>query len=243
MKKKFFNKTIIVVLFLLSSNLAVAGSDDPTNKFYESVKQEVIKELNDQLSDESLKIEKVYIAPDMQVKGISVEDIVDIKVIGANRISKRYFVALELRHQGRVKKVVVPALVGITAEYIIAKERINKGSKIHKLDVEFRRLPLDSNSSFSRIRVSDLEDAVAKNDIKAGSVISKRDLKKVSLINRGDRVVLVMEKDIVTVSVDVLAEESGDLNDIIFVRNSNTNKKHKAKVIDKQMVAINFKDN
>lgn len=99
-----------------------------------------------------------------------------------------------------------------------------------------------SNRSF-KTAVTSLEDAVgfeAVHGIGAGRVVTVNSLRKPPLVEKGDRVTLLVEKGSLKITVPGVVREKGFESSLIKVLNLQTKKIVFGKVLDPQTVKVNF---
>jgi flagella basal body P-ring formation protein FlgA len=123
---------------------------------------------------------------------------------------------------------------------IKTSRRVRRGEILTEADVvqEISK----SNRNYSTA-ITSLEDAVgfeAVHSMGAGRVVTINSLRKPPLVKKGDRVMLVVEKGSMKITVPGVVKEKGFKNSLIQVQNLQTKKTVFGQVVDPQTVKVNF---
>ena len=134
------------------------------------------------------------------------------------------------------KKLFFDYLISATLNVLVSKIKIRRNEELSYFNTKkknmtlskFRALPLQ------KIDKSSLE---SKRQMKAGTIITQRDIKALSLVKRGQRVSVTLNNRGIAISFSAKAQKNGQINDIITILKSD-GKKLKARVTGKNRVEI-----
>ena len=119
----------------------------------------------------------------------------------------------------------------------VAAVEKNRGDKFTEHDVIMKKMDITRHKGhFST--PSELEGKRAKKKLKAGTVLSEKNVEPVPVINRGDSVIMKACVGLVEVTAKGTARENGMLNDIIRVYNEATRKNISCTVLDSKTVLV-----
>lgn len=138
------------------------------------------------------------------------------------------------------KKLRLTAKVERSIALVRTSRRVRRGEILTEEDVVLEISK--SNRSF-KTAITSLEDAVgfeAVHGIGAGRVVTVNSLRKPPLVEKGDRVTLVVEKGSMKITAPGVVREKGFENSLIEVLNLQTKKMVFGKVLDPQTVKVNF---
>ena len=135
------------------------------------------------------------------------------------------------------KKGWITAEVKKYATVAILNRDLKVGDSISESMIEFDMRYISPGSDPVLTRAAMLGMQTTKF-ISAGQVISFRDLKRETILKKGQIVKAVFGKDDFEVSISALAEESGSLGDVLKFKNIDSQKMFSAKVEDKGLVRI-----
>lgn len=138
------------------------------------------------------------------------------------------------------KRLRLIAKVERSIALVRTSRRIKRGEILTEGDVVLEISK--SNRSF-KTAITSLEDAVgfeAVHGIGAGRVVTVNSLRKPPLVEKGDRVTLVVEKGSLKITAPGVVREKGFENSLIQVLNLQTKKMVFGKVMDPQTVKVNF---
>jgi flagellar basal body P-ring formation protein FlgA len=138
------------------------------------------------------------------------------------------------------KRVRLIAKMERSIVLIKTSRRVRRGEILTEADVvqEISK----SNRNYSTA-ITSLEDAVgfeAVHSMGAGRVVTINSLRKPPLVEKGDRVTLVVEKGSMRITVPGVVREKGFKNSLIQVQNLQTKKTVFGQVVDPQTVKVNF---
>ena len=136
------------------------------------------------------------------------------------------------------RSVMVPVRVRTFERAVVARKVIKGGKIITPADVAVEK---KETTTFGDDVVYSLNDAVgkrAKMTLKAGSILKERILEEIPLIERGERVTIIVIKGDVVVKVPGRAMQSGNKEDFIRVLNLNSNENLFAQVGGDKYVVI-----
>ncbi|MFW5962078.1 MAG: flagellar basal body P-ring formation chaperone FlgA [bacterium] len=139
------------------------------------------------------------------------------------------------------RKIFLGVKISIVEEVYVANRNIQRGKSINKEDFTLETRNLDQLSNGEPITVFTdklLENSVLNINIKAGDVLTEKHLKQPFILAWGDEVTAKMTSGNIEFSTMVRAEQRGRIGDIIKVKNIQSNKNLKAKIISNNLVEI-----
>lgn len=116
-------------------------------------------------------------------------------------------------------KLLVPVSVGIMTNVVVARVNIPTGDKIEAGSLTFAQI--DKNKMFDGYfkTVEETDGFEASRLIMAGSVITKKNIRKPLLVRANHTIMLVSKSHSISVSMQGIARNDGQLNSIIKVFN------------------------
>ncbi len=132
------------------------------------------------------------------------------------------------------KKLYFNYIISAKISLFYAKDTIKKSSPLSltncfKKTIVFEKL--------RAIPVDNLATKQAKHHISKDDFITSRNTKGLNAVRKGEQIILVLSKEDISLTAEVVALEDGVVNDIIKVQN-NLKKIFKAKIIAKDMVEL-----
>lgn len=124
---------------------------------------------------------------------------------------------------------------------LIPVVRVNKysGQIITDQDIEIIKLSKHKLNDNIIQNTNQIVGMVANHHIKSGKPINIKSIKKPILVNKNDTVSIVYEKNNIYLKTIGIAKENGSLGNFIDVKNANSSKVIRGKVIDNNLVMVN----
>lgn len=138
------------------------------------------------------------------------------------------------------RKIITSGQISISRNVVKAARDINFGQIISKDDII---VVTENKSYFPKDAISSPKDAIGKRAtrrIQANQTIDARMVEYPPMINKGDRVIIKAENNLICVTATGEALEEGSLGKEIRVKNINSGKELIAKVIKPDLVEVNF---
>ncbi len=126
----------------------------------------------------------------------------------------------------------------VLGEAYVPVADIAKGEVIKDSMLELKEIRLNRVKDTNIISADKLIGKQAKKKLKAGKLVSDRDIGDVVVIKRGDLLTSVYKKKGLQITAQVTALEDGYKDQIIEVENTKSTKKFTARVVDAQTVEI-----
>ena len=147
---------------------------------------------------------------------------VSIPVFSTSTPEKKGYVVVELKKYANVPVLTRPLKVGdvITEDAVTTEMRLLQSYQDALTDVK------------SVIGMQ------ATRFLTAGQMISSRDLKRETILKKGQMVKAIFGAEALEISITAQAEEGGAVGDVIKVKNIDSNKMFAAKIIDRGVVRI-----
>ena len=166
---------------------------------------------------------------------------IQIEVIPAVRdiVGSRHF-TLVYRVNGRtVKNLAVRGKLLVEADVVVAQQPLRRGAIISERDVDVTTLDI------SRLRdpLFSLADVVGKRvarSVRAGQVIERKNVEFPPLVKKGAFVRIVARRGAMLLTAIGIARQDGQLEEIIRVQNSRSNKEIRARVVGPDQVEVEF---
>ena len=200
---------------LIQNNIARKLNTSPSNIRLE------FKQKDNALLTKKVDLKSYYISP-----------------VGKNLLGRVAFVI----NQQQGKKLQNIARIYAKAEMrsyaLFANENIQRNTQITDGSIEMRQIWLDSSYKTPLNTIKHALGQIAKRNIKQGAMICSSDLKQPVLVNRNDIVSVHCISGMISIEISAVALESGKRNDLIQLKNIDSNKKFTAKVIGSALCEI-----
>jgi flagella basal body P-ring formation protein FlgA len=158
---------------------------------------------------------------------ITIEDIkFQNKLFQAKCINK---LGQSIAISGRFEEAIAVASIG---------SNIKSGHLISEDDIEEIKIPVSRNTKNLILNRDELVGKEARHNINAHKLITKSDLRNQSVISKGDDVKILFVKNNLSIESKGQALESGGQDELIRVKNLDSNKILQARVIDSQTVLL-----
>lgn len=136
-----------------------------------------------------------------------------------NHYRGNFFITLEFSLNDRViRRIDVPVKVQIFRQVPIALNSISRGSTIKETDIIKERKDISGYNDSELISFYEVIDSKAKSNISKGAVITKHFLQESNIINRGDRVIIIVQSGAVQIRTTGVALQDGSFGETIRVR-------------------------
>lgn len=167
--------------------------------------------------------------------------VVQVDVIPAVRdiIGSRHF-TLVYRVDGRtVQNLAVRGKLLVEADVVVAQQPLRRGVTISVNDVAVTTLDI------SRLRdpLFNLNDVVGKRvarNVRAGQVIERKNVEFPPVVKKGAFVRIVARRGAMMLSAIGIARQDGQLEEVIRVQNSSSQKQIRARVVGPDQVEVEF---
>jgi len=159
--------------------------------------------------------------------------IYNIHIRSKNHLSKDGILSIE---DNQNKKYFFDYTIDAKLKVLISKEKIHRNEELSKKNTAYATLKLDKFRALplQKLRLTKYQ---AKYNLKTNSVITVKDIKKLSLVKRDSMVTVWINNAGMSISFSAKALQNGKLNDIITIQ-KNDGKRLKAKVVAKQRVEV-----
>lgn len=124
----------------------------------------------------------------------------------------------------RTIRVPVSCNLKVVLPVLIAKTSIERGQQITPGDCEFKKMDITRFGPEPIFEIGTIRDVRAVRSITAGSIIHTRMIQRMPVIEKGDRVEIIVSKGRVKVAVEGIAREAGCVGEKIWVENSASKK-------------------
>ncbi|MCX7875626.1 MAG: flagellar basal body P-ring formation chaperone FlgA [Melioribacteraceae bacterium] len=138
--------------------------------------------------------------------------------------------------KNEVKSSVLTIKLKLYKKCFVTKRTINSEQLLNKDFLEKKLVDITQFNGKIFSTEENLGEYKTKINLKEGLVLMYEHLKKIPLVNKGDKVILHAGNSVVNVTVEATTREEGYLGDVISVQA--LNKIFKAKVIDKQNLVV-----
>lgn len=138
--------------------------------------------------------------------------------------------------KNRERRIYFDFEIRATLTLLRVKKDMEKGDVVTNEDIEYENVIFDRISTFP-IDKNDLESNMLTRYLKAGDIIYKRDITKITAIKKNSTVKALIKDGGVELFFDVTALDDGDIGDTIVVRQHN-GKQYDAIITAKNRVII-----
>lgn len=154
------------------------------------------------------------------------------------KLSGSFLLPLRLTFAGGVEKVYyITGQITGKGKALAATRALMMGEKITSSDVREQETDLNyTNDAFATSE--DLEGKTAGRMIQMGRVIYKSDLKRESVVQRGQVIRVISGNDAFEVSTQMMAEDNGAIGDQVRLKNPETLKLMSGRVVDRGVVRV-----
>lgn len=135
------------------------------------------------------------------------------------------------------RQITVFARIKSFATVVVTTAELSRGDAIGQEDVALKKMNVNRYKDYF-VSLSELAGKQAKRKIKAGTVLTGKNVEPVPVIKRGDRVVMKAFIGNVVITAEGTARENGGLNESIRVYNDTTRKTIICTVVDSRTVLV-----
>ena len=132
------------------------------------------------------------------------------------------------------------AIISVYQDVIKVRKAVKRGEVLTLDDVEIGRVKAAKPILNALSQVEDAVGLEVGQNLESGKILTFGVLKKPSIINRGDRILLVMERGSIKITVPGIAREKGARGSTIPVENQQTKKIVYGEILDEKTVLVNF---
>lgn len=242
-KMKHSTFLIFGVLWILFAGLTDAIADPENNQVVtsEEIRQKAEEYLMNQLNwdPESMEVDVKYKGEDLVLPEGELN--LDYRMSANSSQIGRIPVSLQVKVDDRfLKRVRLSSQVEVYQDVVRLVNPVRRGEVLNNGDVAVDRV---RSKRILRNLPNGLDEVVgmeATKNLKDGKIVTLRDLRKVPLVARGDRVILVIKKGSLKITTPGTVREDGFKNSIIQVVNLETKKPVYGEVIDANTVEVKY---
>ncbi len=151
------------------------------------------------------------------------------------------FLNINFKSNGKVQKGVNAIVdLKVLLPSVAALRNIKKGETIYDGDIHIEEREVNRDTAHSITNIKEVVGKQAKGDIKIGDVITKNSVETLPVVMQGDVVNIVAESTVLKITAKGVAREKGGKGDIVKVLNVSSNRVIHAKVIDSNIVMVEF---
>lgn len=140
-----------------------------------------------------------------------------------------------------VKRLQVPVRIKVYKEVPVAKEGINRGQIIAKRDLQLEKKDVTNYANSELLDFEEIINSKAKRNISASSIITASHIEKGNIINKGDKVQLIVQSGNIRIQAYGEALQDAKINDLLRVRREGTKTIIQGKVAEDGTVVISQK--
>lgn len=178
-----------------------------------------------------IKIDSVLVMPRSYLT--SLPDQYDIDIHRKAHLSNEGTLSIKTLDK---KKIFFNYIVDAKVYVYTSKNTIQRGERISALNTIKKSIQLDKFRA-SPININKLNISQSKRHLRAGYIITIRDIEELNLVKRGANISVAFQNKNINISFSAKALQNGKLNDIITIE-KNDQTRLKAKVIAKNRVEI-----
>ncbi len=205
----------------------------------DSIRAAVIDSLNAFAEKNGIEIQvDVPYTVNVEVKAIE-KPRIRVKVPSGKKLNSRVQVKVEfMNNEGETSRQVnVVARVKTFATAAAILVDLNRDDVITQEDVVIKKMNVTKSKDYFD-SFSGLKGMQAKRKLKAGSILTRKNVEPIPVIRRGDRVVMKACIGNIHITAEGIAREDGGLNENIRVYNETTRKNIICRIINSQTVQI-----
>lgn len=131
---------------------------------------------------------------------------------------------LEIRQGAKVFRLTVRCRFTVSCPVLVAKREIARGAVLASDAVEVRTVDLTRFGPTPFTTHNDIAEMKAARTIREGTILHKRLVVSIPVIEKGEPVAIIFERGRIAVSVAGIARENGGTGDRIWVENSTSHK-------------------
>ena len=135
-------------------------------------------------------------------------------------------------------KLFISVTYNIYSQAVVANQPISRGTSIDASMLALKDQIINQNHYPYYSNPTELQGMRAKRTIRSGATITPDQLQTPSLISKGDSVIIIAANDVISVRMKGIALSDGVQGEQISIRNSQTERIVKARVIDNNRVLI-----
>lgn len=244
-------KKIITTLILLaitgSANIAAASETiTPEPNIFDNLSVIDITKIHD-IIKESLAGEdidgEIEITTRGYEKGLQINSkhdsfTVDVANFSVNKMNRRFKSTLSFKSEGYAENIDIDGEYEEIVKIPVFKSKISYNTPITKNDVVFMSIPRKKLKNDTVTDEQELIGQTLKRSMISMRPIRKRDIVKQQIVFRNATVNVVYKTPFMTLSTYGIAMENGGKDDIINIRNVESNKIFQAKIENANLVTI-----
>lgn len=186
-----------------------------------------------------LEIKVVY--KGKQIKIPKEEATVDCKLPGRKRrIGRVHFICMVKVNEIVTKRLLLYADIKVTYDIYRPTQSLKMGHIIQPGDIELTRVKSDHMLRNIIASDADIVGHRLTRNLERGEALQVHMLKRVPLVKNGDRILLIIKRGPLRVTVPGVVRQNGFKNDMVRVENIQSRKIVMGTVIDSRTVHINF---
>ncbi|TAL69239.1 MAG: flagellar basal body P-ring formation protein FlgA [Bacteroidetes bacterium] len=149
------------------------------------------------------------------------------------------FIGVEFNRNGfLVKRLQIPARIKLFQDVPVAVKTLFRGTVIQSEDIKIEKKDITNYHSSDIISPEEIIGKKVRNNVPADGVIVRLSIENDKVINRGDKVKIVVESGAIKISASGEALQDGATGDMIFVKREGTQSKLQGKVAADGTVVI-----
>lgn len=115
-------------------------------------------------------------------------------------------------------QVSIPVQTKVSAKVVVAVRPINANATITADDISLQNMDLSRHAGNVFLKLENVINKMTKTNIASGQTIRPEQLREKSVIERGDKVKLTIEKDLVNITSEGLAQNSAGIGEKIKIK-------------------------
>lgn len=159
---------------------------------------------------------------------------------GGGQRTGRFPFSIRVEVNGSHQMLQATAIISAFQDVVKVRKAVKRGEVLTLDDVETGRVKAVKPILNALSQVEDAVGLEVGQNLESGKVLTFGVLKKPSIINRGDRILLVMERGPIKITVPGIAREKGARGSTIPVENLQTKKVVYGEILDEKTVLVNF---
>ena len=166
----------------------------------------------------SIEINNVYIMPRGYIDVLPKD--YQVRIQSKSHLSKSGTLSIKTQQN---RKIFFDYIIDAKLSVYTAKETLKRDTELSLLNTVKKSIILDK---FRAIPIATIQKGTfqSKQNIRQGSIITLRDVERLSIVKRNSTVSISINTSTMAISFSAIAQQDGKLNDIIMVKKSNGKK-------------------
>ena len=202
----------------------------------EDLQQQARAWIDEQLSGGQQEYQVEFRALDPRLRLARCSEPLDFEVHGNNELRGRSNLRVTCHLEDWF--IFITAEVQLFSPVVVARSTLNRGAQLSASMLEIKQMDVSRVRGDYFTSFQPLLNMQVRNRIRAGDIITSRQVNITQAVNRGDRVIIQARSDSFTIRMTGEALEAGGLGEQIRVRNLQSGRTIHARIVERGVVEV-----